>query len=347
MILNAYAVLDAFVTLLRLILAAGVIGMAVSAWRRCARSLAPEKRRHLEDRFYLLFMLAFLLLALNIASWPLLYLQLQSYVQEWPEAMCIYGVTQIGLGSLGVGRFLPGLVRTLELTKPALVFCTGSWFVLYLVNRRTETAPLLSRILLALIIVGVLAGADAAVETLYLFIPKKEEFLPTGCCTTAFGIASRAWRFLPPAMVAEQIRPALWAGYYLLNGVTVLALAMHTVSFGRTRARGWLAFALLCAVISAVVFAVFLIEIAAPTLLRLPYHNCVYDLIPKVPESMVAIGLFVLGTFSVWWACVLAWCANCPETSSFLPQEVRRLALVALFAYVGSVVMISVELALG
>src|SRR5262249_12599738 len=100
MILNSYAVLDAFVTLLRLLLGVLVIGMGLVAWQLCWRGPSVEDRTRLENRSYLLYLLAFLLLGLNVVSWPLLYLLLQSYVPEYEAAgaMCIYGVTQVGVG---------------------------------------------------------------------------------------------------------------------------------------------------------------------------------------------------------------------------------------------------------
>src|SRR3954447_3858665 len=131
-------------------------------------------------------MMAGLLLAVNVLSWPVLYLLLQSYVPEWPGVMCIYGVTRVGAGSLGPSRFLPALVTTLQAMKPALIFLSGAWFVLHLVNRRTRTAPLTGRVLLLVVLLGLVAAGDAGVELAYLAIPKKEVFLSAGCCTEAF-----------------------------------------------------------------------------------------------------------------------------------------------------------------
>src|SRR5262249_763476 len=142
---------------------------------------------------------------------------LQSYVPEWPGVMCIYGVTQVGTGSLGPSRFLPGLVKLLQMTKPALVFGSGAWFVLYWVNWRTATAPLQSRILLALVVLGLLAACDATAETAYLVIPKKEEFLSAGCCTAGLDEWVRSTRFLPESLVREKDPPWLYAAYYGSN----------------------------------------------------------------------------------------------------------------------------------
>src|SRR5947209_8905930 len=227
MILNTYAVLDVFLSLLRVALGLLVLWVGVSAlWTWLRRPPGPEGRKELEDRGYLLFLLAGLLLALNVLSWPVFYLLLQSYVPEWGDSvMCIYGVTKIGLGSLGPSRFLPTLVTALQATKPILIFLSGAWFVLYLVNRRTHTAPLTGRVLLLLLVSGLLAVADAAAESAYLFIPKKEEFLSSGCCTEAFDGENRVARFLPQALVQENEEGKLFAAYYGSHGGMVLALA--------------------------------------------------------------------------------------------------------------------------
>jgi hypothetical protein len=346
MILNAYAVLDAFVSLLRLGLGLLVLGLGLSAWRAWRRRPAGEGRKALEDRGYLLFLLAGLLLWLNVVAWPLFYLLLQSYVPEWPGVMCIYGVTRIGLGTRGAARFLPALVTTLEATKPALVFLSGAWFVLYLVNRRTRTAPLTGRVLLALLAAGLLAVGDAAAEVAYLAIPKKEEVASAGCCTGAFDAQAGANRFIPQALVGEKAVPWLYAAYYGVNVGMVVALGV-CVRLARTRLPGrWLPVLLAGAVVSLAVNGIFLVEVAAPRLLHLPYHHCPYDLVPGAPESLVAVGLFLAGCFATGWACVAAWLGRGSEAAAFAPDVVRGLLHLAFLGYLWSLLMTSVELVL-
>src|SRR5262245_55125501 len=238
MILNSYAVLLTFVGALRLLLGLLVLGLAASAWRAARRPPTPEGRSALEDRGYLVFLMALLLVGLNLASWPLLYLLLQSYVTEWPGVMCIYGVTQIGTDSLGPARFLPGLLQLLQWTKPALVFAGGCWFVVYLLNRRARTAPLLGRLFALLLPLGALAAADATAEAAYVFIPKKEEFPAGGCCVAPAGAEAR---LLPPALVGDAARPWLAAAYFGGNLGLIAALAVAT----RRRAPGPLGLGLL------------------------------------------------------------------------------------------------------
>jgi hypothetical protein len=345
MILNAYAVLDAATALLRLLLGLAVTALAFSLWRRWSAGLPSERRGRLEDRSYFLFLLANLLLVLSVVSWPLLYLLLQSYVPQWPGVMCIYGVTHVGAGSIGPSRFLPGLLAALQMVKPALVFLAGAWFVLYLLNRRTTSAAVMPRVLLAVIPFGLLAAGDAVVEGAYLLIPKQEEFLSTGCCTATFDAEDHVSGFFA-ASWSEQAGPWIGEAYYVANAGMALALLGY-VLLPAWRQSGWrLAPLGLGSLLSWPINGLFLIVVAAPRLLHLAHHHCPYDLLPAVPESVVAGALFVLGSFCVGWACVAAWWGRSPETVSFLGQETGRILRLALWGYAGSMVMLSLELAL-
>jgi hypothetical protein len=344
MILNAYAVLDIFVSLLRLLLSFAVIGLGVAAVLQTRAPLTADDRPTAENRTYLLFLIAGLLLGLSVLSWPLLYLLLQSYVPEWGgQVMCIYGVTQVGKGSLGPSRFLPDLLQGLQVSKLALVFASGAWFVLYWINRQTQTGPLLRRVLIALILFGLLGAADAAAETAYLLIPKKEETLANGCCTAAFDAAGGKSRLFSPGV---QTRPLVYRSYYGINAALLLALGA-SLWLPRLRMEpSWLAVLLLTAALALPINGVFLIDQAAPTLLHLPYHHCPYDLVPRAPEAVVAVALFLVGTFAVGWACVARGLGSCLEARSFLTQTVGTILRLGLLSYLGSLIMFSLEIAL-
>ncbi len=346
MILNAYAVLAAFLALLRLPLALLVVGLGIATWRSYRRLSGPEERKRLEDHNYLLSLLALLLLGLNLASWPLLYLLLQSYVPEWPGVMCIYGVTQVGAGSMGPSRFLPGLIATAQAIKPLVVFGSGAWLVLYLLNRGTKTSPLFGRVLLSLVLCGLLSLTDAGTELAYLLIPKKEEALATGCCTGAFEAPSEPWGALTAVVGGPAARPWLSLAYYLCNLAMVAALAARTRRWRPAGTGPGLVLLLLGAGVAFVVSSVFLVEVGAPTVLHLPYHHCPYDLIPRAPDVLFGIALFIWGTFSVGWACVAGWLARSSESAAFLGRAVSRILFMAFCSYLGSVVLMSVELAL-
>src|SRR5262249_21703821 len=233
-----------------------------------------------------------------------------------PGVMCIYGVTQIGRDSAGVSRFLPGLLTALQVLKPAVVFLSGAWLVLHLLNRGTRTAPLTRRILFLLAFLGLVATVDAGLEAAYLVIPKKEELPDAGCCTGAFAESEHAARFVPKALLDEQHRPLLVAAFYGINlGMALTCLGLGTRP--RRGGRAWSAALLLGALTALPVSAGFLVEVAAPTLLGLPYHHCPYDLVAAAPESLVGVALYFLGTFAVGWAFLAQWLGDCAETSPF------------------------------
>jgi len=183
-------------------------------------------------------------------------------------------------------------------------------------------------------------------EGAYLVIPKKEKFLSAGCCTEVFDGEGGSSKFLPRALLPEDGRPILYEAYYGINGALILALLAATRWLRLADQTISLGLLLLIGIIAVPISGVFLIEIASPALLHQPYHHCPYDLVPKVPESMLAVALFLWATFCVGWAWVAAWLGNCEETRSFLPDMVRTIMTVGCWSYLASLVMLSVELAL-
>lgn len=193
---------------------------------------------------------------------------------------------------------------------------------------------------------GFLAAVDAAAEGAYLVIPKQEKFLAAGCCTEAFDGEGRTAKFLPRTLLQEDARPILYGAYYGINGTLILALlvAARWLKVGGQAA--FLGLLLLAAVLSVLISVFFLIEIASPALLHQPYHHCPYDLVPEVPESVLAVALFVWATFCVGWACVVSWFGGCEETRPLLPDMLRGIMMVGFWSYLASLVMMSLELAL-
>ena len=344
MILNAYAVLSGFVVVLRGIVAVLVLGLACRhLWGHGRDGTSASSRTESENRFYLLSLLASWLLGLSLISWPLLYLLLQSYVPQWPGVMCIYGVTQIGAGSLGASRFLPGLIAAMQCLKPAAVLLSGVWFVLYRIQRQTQTGPLLGRVLLAQLAVGVLALTDAVVEGTYLVIPKQEEFLFTGCCTTEMRDltgTSTTWM----SALSDKLGPTWLSAMFYLAHIGLIAELWVVRRGCRQRDTDFgISWVFVIAVLIVPVTAVYLVEVAAPAVLRLPYHHCLYDLIPRAPDMVVAIVLFVLGGCCVGWASTIRWLADGPETDTLARSELDRLLSAGLSCYLGALVMTFLE----
>lgn len=344
MILNAYAIIDLFLTLLRLSLGLLVIFLAYTLWKVSSDRFDPERRTEIENRTYLLLLLGCLLLVLHAVSWPLLYLLLQSYISQWPDVMCIYGVTRVGYGTVGPSRFLPGLIQTLEITKPAIVFLSGVWLVLYLIHRCCRTTEIARRLLLTLFLLGAMGILDALAESAYLVIPKKEEFLSTGCCTVQS--LPRLPLFSDQAFPPPSGRPAWISGAFCTLSVGILvSLVWCNRPHGYRPGGKGLAWLLAQSLLTVAAGFLFLTEVATPKLLRQPGHHCAYDLIVEAPQVLPAIFLFLLAAYCVGWSAAAYALARPPEVQPFLDHSVRILLRLALAGYLGSLLLISILMA--
>jgi len=329
-ILNAFSVLAAFAAVLRLALGLIVVVVGVGVLRR-RRGPAGTPA---EDRYFLLASLGVALVTLGIASWPLLYLVLQSYVPEWPGVMCIEGVTRIGTGSVGAAAALPPLLRIIEVGKPAVGFAGGLWGVLHVAGRAGTHGW---RAVAALLACGALATADAAAELAYLGIPKKEPFLASGCCPVGSIPAGHA------TAASTGSTTFLSAAFWTVGIAVVATLTVAVRRLGRApRGAGWLAAALALAAASVPVGVAFLGAVAAPAFLRLPHHLCPYCLIAGAPEALLGIALFVGGAFAVGWAGAAWWLA---PGATGRPLAVPLLRW-ARFGYAGALLMVGVRMAI-
>jgi hypothetical protein len=347
MILNGYSVLALFVAGVECVLGVLVAVLAVRALRARARGAdgpvggdpAPGS---------LLPLASGALLGVSLASWPLLYLLLASYVPQWRDVMCIQGVARIGTDSLGAPGWLPTLVQTLQVTKPLLVFATGAWLVLHRADRRTTTSPLAGRVLLAIALAGTIAVVDAAVGAAYVAIPKQEQSLSVGCCLVAGTASDGGVVRAAFAGTAGRPKAALVAVFYVAS----LALAAWTGRAGRRGGAGLPAgrggaVPLFLATLAALpVGALFLRNVAAPAFLGRPDHACAYCLVGSEPLGLLSIGLFLLGALATAWSCVAARCADVDETRAFLPGTVASGLRWASFGWAGAAVLTAAQVLL-
>jgi len=334
-IVNAFSVVAAFAAILRVVLGLLVLGtgiLALKEWRRTR----DRNDGSGEGRFYLLVTACATLTVLAVVSWPLLYLVLLSYVPLWPGVMCVDGVTRIGEGSVGVSALLPHLLRALAVTKPLLIFASGAWLVLHLVNRRDRTGALTGRVLAALLLCAFLAVADGAVETAYLFVPKQEKTLAAGCCAQEADVDPARSGSLPVVAADAGGRALLSVVFLAVAAGIVLALTAAI-----RRGGAWLAVSLAGALLSLPIGLVFVLDVAAPDFLHLPYHHCVYCLARSMPETLVGILLYVLGAFGAGWAFAARRFGKGGGTGEGVSVPLLRMAR---FSYLGALLMAAVML---
>lgn len=345
MILNSYAILLIAVEMLTLVAGVSVSLLALRTWQPLRPNTSRECRERLESRSHLVWLTTLLLLVLNLVGAPLLFLLLQSYVAEWPSVMCIYGVTQVGVDSQTMSRYLPSLLALTQVLKPTLIALTIGWFVLHLINRRTQTSPLLSRLFAWACILGAVSTLDAATGLAYVAIPKKHELPPSGCCVSgvAPGGESRFWR-LGPLSEAQQREVSL--AFYCLNGALVLAYGVAARQpYPRVPSVAKVGLGALI-VAAGVTSAVYVVEVAAPRILHLPYHHCPYDLITRAPDAVLACILLAASALAGALSLLMAAIATTPETESVLPRLTCRLLQVAWWAHIMGFSMLTFEVAL-
>ncbi|HWB09543.1 MAG TPA: hypothetical protein VG826_09975 [Pirellulales bacterium] len=337
MVGSGYVAVAAFLGALELAAAAWaiVVGLRSVFARRGAPPDVAQDR--FEEQTYLAALLGYLVLGVSLISWLVFYLMLDSFLPQWPGAMCIYGVTQIGLGSNGIYGWLPKLVSLVQVLKPALVFTAGAALVLYQFYRRLGTRTLLPRVAWVLSVVAVMASLDATTELAYLAIPKRENVPTSGCCSAS---AIGHERIQPPSVQTQRQLELRYYGCHLV----IAALLLHRVTATNLPRLSLELARLAMAAVTLAVSMEFLIEVASPRLMHLPYHRCLYDLVPRVPESGAVIILLLWGTFCVGWSSVVGWLGRAPESETVAAEEARRWRAYALVGYAGSVAMLSFDL---
>gem|GEM_PF-711257 len=342
---TSYTGIAAFLALLRIVLSMCLVCAAVPTWWK--QNLSATKSE--ENRSSLLISLAFVVVVLNIASWPLLYALLQSYVEQWPNTMCIYGVTQIGKGTSGLSRLLPTLLDVLQILRPIVLFMSGTAATVYLIDRRTTTSALIRRLAHVTLYTGALTAIDAGIELAYVVLPRTEVQITGGCCTSPLEALERDYRFRPEPLVSQSQRTVVFWGYYGLNTTVIAGLLAATLRKSLPGVfpyeAGFIDAVLgFASLLTLPVGLLFLRSVAAPAILGLPYHQCPYDLVAAAPESLIGVAASLIGTFSLWWAILIPRIAGGSQTRAFMPDIVARLQFVALVGYAASLVLITMEL---
>ena len=341
MIVNPFSVLELFLCLLRMIFAVAILVTALRLiWRR----------KHWEEeqvvrRSYLVYYLVALHVGLSVVSWPVLYATLQSYVKQWPQVMCIYGVTKIGAASVSISKFLPYLVNGLQVTKPILVFLSGCCAILYWVNRSTYSSPLFVRVLIVAVIVSAVSVIDGGIETAYLIIPKKEEYAQMACCSAAPSAEFSTARFLPESAGADTDERNVWViAHFMVCALGIATLAAAVIFINSRSAQRYLLGSLFLVAVGIPVGIRFLLEAGAPAALGLPYHHCAYDLVQVAPEGALGVAIHLFGWFAIGWAAVLHWFGTVRETSGAAGTLIKRVLFMALCAQLGSTTIWLIEL---
>jgi hypothetical protein len=336
MTLDAFSVAIAFLAVVEAALGAVALVLGLRR-RRGSTEEASAARRPL------LVLVCGALLAVSLASVPLLHLLLASWVPRWPGIMCVEGVRRIGTGSLGAAGWLPSLVAALDLTRLAVVFAAGAWAVL----RRIPGDVAARRAALAAAALGLLALVDGGIAFAYAAIPKEEVSPDAGCCTIERSGAHREAGLTAAgadggAGGERGLATGLVGGAALLGAAA--ALLRSRGARGRAGAAGLAAIALAAAAATPLA-ARYLSDVAAPVVLGLPHHRCSWCALASAPEALVGAALWTGGVLCSGWALAARIGAG-GAAADPPPAILGPLLAAASFGFLGTAAMAAVLAAL-
>jgi len=315
MILNPFALTALFVGAISLLLIAASVVSAFYFSRRMKQSDSVDERAAAKDGIHLSFLLIATAFILRLASWPLFYIVLQSYVPLIPGAMCIFGVTQVR----------PGFTLFLEIVKPAAFFLIGGWLILYRLDLALKTRPLVQNVLRFLTVVSLVAAVDAAAELAFLL-----SFSPPGvavsCCTAVTDMAFAAAKLNPDALYGGARVSVIVATYYGSSIGLLLLLGFLLVR----RSSSLVSLPPLALTAGMAGFGIFIAyaayrEYLGPQMMGLPDHHCLYCLFQYQPLSLIIVGLFLPGSFLAMWPLLLRCLAPSGRTAERLAALNRSL----------------------
>ncbi|RJQ47945.1 MAG: hypothetical protein C4538_04675 [Nitrospiraceae bacterium] len=339
MILNVYTIIMLFASALTGILAIPAWFMSYRMYAMWKQSLHAEAKTDIENKSYLLLLMATVIVIIKLLSWPFFYVTLQSYVPEIRGAMCIFGVTQ----------FDPSMSNALQLLKPLVFFLIGGWLLLNQLDRRAETSPLFRRKFLFLHLISFMVIADSVGDFIYFAGLKTEGSV--ACCTTFFDLPERATALLPLSILGAEYERYMLPAYYSFNVMLVIFMAVsyrgvRNIAPDKNNIMGaTLSGAVLAALTAAVtIFAMF--EVIAPRLMKLPYHHCIYCMWQYVPDSILITALFIIGVFLPCWALLLNMLGRHQETDATLRTYIMNIYFAGAVSLSASLLMVTLHLAL-
>jgi len=339
MIVNIYTLIMLFVAIFSLSLGGFLFLLTIRTLLIFKTTVPLEAKTKFEQKGYLVFLLACVILSIRMIVWPWFYFMLQSFVSEVPGAMCMFGVTQI----------MPSTVTFLQIIKPIAFFIMGGWLLCYYVDKSTPTAPLARKNLFFLLIVCGVLLTDSITDAYYVI--RMKPLMAVSCCATFFDVPLRPSAMIPQAIFGRNFQKSLFIIFYLSNIILIILLFMSSSKRDvlRLKYRRILLYSQgAIGIINIPVVLYAYIENFAPRLMQLPYHHCIYCFMGRgiVPDAPIMLGLFVIGTFAIGWMGILRIICRDKETQLLTERLVLKVNNLSAFCFLASLIMVTVHLIL-
>ncbi|MCF6157482.1 MAG: hypothetical protein E3K32_02685 [wastewater metagenome] len=337
MIINIYTLIMLFVACVSLFLGGFLLYATIQSLVTFKTAIPAKAINTFEQKGYLLFLIACVVIVIRMLAWPWFYFMLQSFVPEIPGAMCMFGVTQI----------LPSTVIFLQIIKPVAFFVMGGWLLCYAVDKSTPTTPLARRNLYFLLIVCSILLIDSAADISYVL--RMKPLMSVSCCATFFDTPLRPSAMIPQAILGSNYQDILFILYYAVN-IVLIALLFTSLSKKwqslPASSKKYILYgqaALGIVNIPIVIFAFF--EIIAPGLMQLPFHHCIYCFMGNgtVPDAPIMLGMFVIGTFAIGWMGILRPLCKNKEVQPVTERMLVKVNHLAVFCLLASLIMVTVH----
>jgi len=277
MIITPPAVLHAFLSGLGILI--GVALLVV--W---AKGIGPgdERADELELRLARSLALATALVAIHLASWPLFYSALVSYVPLTPGAMCVYGVTKVA----------PSLSGLVEILEPVSLAAAGTALITLAGYRSGSILCPARRVIRHVAFAGLLSTLASGAGLVFDLYPKGGREVT--CCGMVFSSPTRFTAQTAGLFLGSE------AGRLLLPvalGLAILLLACQLRIVLRPSGGRWrIGAACALALVHVVAAVLALFETIAPVLLGWANHHCAYCLVsPRHWPSLGIFGMLLLG----------------------------------------------------
>ncbi|WP_295101269.1 hypothetical protein [uncultured Candidatus Kuenenia sp.] len=340
MIINIYTIIMLFIAAVSLSLGGVLLFTTLRAILAFDALVPLESKTKYEQKGYLIFLIACVVIGIRMLAWPWFYFMLQSFVPEVPGAMCIFGVTQI----------LPATAAFLQIIKPISFFIMGGWIFCYYADKAHPTSPFTRKILLFLIPICVILFVDSGADVYYLLSMKP--LISVSCCATFFDVPLRPSAMIPQAIFGENFDKALFLLYYSINIILIILLFLSLSKRWRhlipVSDKTLLYLQSGTGLLNIPVTLLSFIEIIAPKLMQLPFHHCLYCFIGNgiVPDASIMLGLFIIGIFGIGWINILRILGKNSSSKQIIELFTARINSLSLFCLLTSLLMVTIHLVL-
>ena len=340
MIVNIYTLIMLFIAILSLVMGGYLFYATLKTLFQYKTIVPLETKSKFEQKGYLIFLLACVVLFVRMFAWPWFYFMLQGLVTEVPGAMCMFGVTQI----------LPHTVTFLQIIKPVSFFIMGGWLLCYYVDKSTPTAPLARVNLFFLLFVCGVLLADSIADIYYVI--RMKPLMSISCCATFSDAPLKPTAMIPLSIFGASFQDSLFVVYYVINIILIISLFVSSSGKWQTLSplprKIMLYGQIVLGIVNIPIVIYSYIEVIAPKLMLLPFHHCIYCFMGRgiVPDSPIMLGLFAIGTFAIGWMGILHLVCKNRETQPTTERLVRKVNSLSAFCLLSSIMMVTVHLIL-